>query len=161
MTRCSICLRPDRAAIDAALVSDARLQEVAAAFGISRFIIGRHQKHVIELRGRPEEMKRGSDVASIIEQVLELEERTAGLLAKAERAGDRKMMLAAIDRQMALIEFRAKLAGVIKTQKGGGPGGKFATTEGTHGLDQLIDRSRLFDVKPGRANATLPASDLE
>jgi hypothetical protein len=159
--KCSICVRPDRAAIDAALVSDAQLKEVAEAFGLSRFIVQRHQKHVIELRGRPTETKKGSDAASIIEQVLELEERTAGLLAKAERAGDRKMMLEAIDRQMALIEFRAKLAGVIKPQRGGGPGGRLAATEGTHGLEQLIDRSRLFDVKPGRANATLPAPDLE
>jgi hypothetical protein len=137
---CTICTNPKRPEIDAALVGRAPIQQIVAAFEISRRSLFRHRDHVVELRGLPREPNKGSDVASTIEQVLELEDELRLLLATARRTKDRKAQLQIIDKLMGMIEFRAKLSGAIKPER---RGNKPGAQEGFHGdLDTLIDRAR-------------------
>ena len=146
--KCTVCTHPKVAEINAALVGRAQLIDIATTFSISRQSLGRHQDHVIELRGLPKEPNKGSDVASTIEQVLELEDELRLLLATARRTKDRKSQLQIIDKLMGMIEFRAKLSGAIKPEKRGA-GNKTDRSEGFDGdLDQLIDRARRFPIKP-------------
>jgi len=139
---CTICTHPKRPEIDAALVGRAPLKEIVATFSISRHALGRHRNHVIELHGLPKEPTKGTDAASIIAQVLELEDELRLLLATARRTKDRKGQLTIIDKLMSMIEFRAKLAGVIKPQRGAG--NKPDRSEGFQlgNLDELIERAR-------------------
>jgi hypothetical protein len=138
---CTVCAHPSRPEIDAALVGRMPVGEVADTFGVSRHALGRHRDHVVELQVLPKEPTRGTDAASTIAQILDLEDELRLLLAKAKRANNRKEQLTIIDKLMVMIEFRAKLAGVIKPQKGAG--NKPAVSEGFHGdLDGLIERAR-------------------
>jgi hypothetical protein len=145
---CTVCTHPKKAEIDAALVAGAMLQTIAKAFGVSRQSVGRHAQHVIELVGKPKEANKGSDAASMIEELLELEEHLASLYATAQRNKDRKLQLSIIDKRVGLIKFRAELSGAIKPEKRGA-GAKPDRGEDFHGdLDQLIDRARRFPIKP-------------
>lgn len=145
---CTICTHPKKADIDAALVAGVMLKTIAQTFGVSRQSAGRHAHHVIELVGKPKEATKGSDAASMIEELLELEEHLASLYATAQRNKDRKLQLSIIDKRVSLIKFRAELSGAIKPQKAGGsatPGAR----EGIHGeLEGLIERQRRFAAKP-------------
>ncbi len=146
--RCKICSHPRRSEIDAAIVSNTGMVETANLFGVSRFALNRHRCHVIELRAKSKENKDASKSEIILANVMELEDETRDLLAKAKRANDRKMMLAAIDRLTGLLEFRAKLAGMVNPQKSSGAREKSGETEGFHGqLEGLIERARLFPVE--------------
>ena len=157
---CIICSHPKRSEIDAAIVGNAVMQEIATTFGVSRFALIRHRCHVIELRAKSQETQAASKNEIILANVMELEEETRDLLAKAKRANDRKIMLAAIDRLTGLLEFRLKLSGMIKPQKGSGAREKPGETEGFHGqLEGLIERSRLFPVERSGGNGALSASD--
>ena len=146
---CTICTHPKRQEIDAALVAGAQLQSAAKAFGVSRYAVGRHARHIIELIGKPKEANKGSDAASMIEELLELEEHLASLYATAQRNKDRKLQLSIIDKRVGLIKFRAELSGAIKPQKSGGPGGKTGASENMHEqLEPLIERHRRLSAKP-------------
>jgi hypothetical protein len=158
---CTICKRPDKTEIDKAVLSSVPLNEIAAHFGISRFTLGRHRKrHIIELRGKPRNEERGYDTASLINGLLELQEKNEVLLSKCERTSDRKGMASAITQGMRIIESLAWLSGSAKSPRSGDTTEKPGGAEGLHGhreqLPGLIDRARLFDVKRSRSDATLP-----
>jgi len=146
---CTVCTHPKKAEIDAALVAGIMLQAISKTFGVSRYAVGRHSHHVIELVGKPKEPNKGSDAASMIEELLELEEHLASLYATAQRNKDRKLQLSIIDKRVSLIKFRAELSGAVKPQKSGA-GNKPDRSErfNGEGLDELIERARRFPTKP-------------
>jgi hypothetical protein len=146
---CTICTHPKKTEIDAALVAGAMLKTIAEEFGVNRQSVGRHAKHVIELIGKPKEANKGSDAASMIEELLELEEHLASIYATASRNKDHKLRLSIIDKRVALIKFRAELSGAIKLQKPGA-GSTSGRSEGFHGdLEGLVERAaRRFSTKP-------------
>ena len=132
------------------------MQEIATVFGVSRYALTRHRCHVIELKAKSQETQAASKSEIILVHVMELEEEARDLLAKSKRASDLKMTLAAIDRLRGLLEFRARLAGMIKPQKGNGAGEKSGEAEGFNGqLEELIERSRLFPAEQGGSSGAL------
>jgi len=153
---CIICSHPKRSEIDAEIVSNGIMQEIATVFGVSRYALTRHRCHVIELKAKSQETQAASKSEIILVHVMELEEEARDLLAKSKRASDLKMTLAAIDRLRGLLEFRARLAGMIKPQKGNGAGEKSGEAEGFNGqLEELIERSRLFPAEQGGGSGAL------
>jgi len=157
---CSACKHLDRAAIDSAIVSDEPLADIAKQFGLDRFVITRHRKHVIELVAKSPKAEVIAAADSIVAQILDLETLMRGVLADAIKDKDKRTMFAAFDRVVNVLKLRSEISGELKQRPSMTnnfisihAGGR----EGFHDqLEQLIDRARLFPPDGRGASPALP-----
>lgn len=112
---CSVCGRPEREAIDAALLAGAPLRNIAEKYGLSVTAVHRHKSgHILAAMA---EAKDAADVASadsLLGQVRDLQAKTLKLLAKAEKAGDLRTAVSAIGQARGNLELLGKLAGQLQ-----------------------------------------------
>jgi hypothetical protein len=157
---CSACKHLKRPAIDSAIVSDEPLAEIAKRFGLDRFVITRHRKHVIELVAKSPKAEVIAQADSIVAQILDLETLMRGVLDEAIKKKDNRTMFAAFDRVVNVLKLRSEISGELKPRQemtnnffsihAGGQ-------KGFHDqLEQLIDRARLFKPDGGGADKALP-----
>jgi len=157
---CSACKHLERSAIDSAIVSDDPIAEIAKRFGLDRFVIQRHKKHVIELVAKSPKVEVIAQADTIVAQIIDLETLMRGVLAEAIKNKDNRMMFAAFDRVVNVLKLRSEISGELKPRQqmtnnfisihAGGQ-------KGFHDqLEQLIDRARLFKPDGGGASKALP-----
>ena len=157
---CSACKHLERAAIDSAIVSDEPFADIAKRYGLDRFVITRHRKHVIELVAKSPKVEVIAQADSIVAQILDLETLMRNVLAEAVQNKDRRTMFAAFDRVVNVLKLRSEISGELKPRQqmtnnfisihAGGQ-------KGFHDqLEQLIERARLFPPDGRGASKALP-----
>ena len=157
---CSACKHLERAAIDSAIVSDEPFADIAKRYGLDRFVITRHRKHVIEMVAKSPKAEVIAQADSIVAQILDLETLMRGILAEAIKNKETRTVFAAFDRVVNVLKLRSEISGELKPRQqmtnnfisihAGGQ-------KGFHDqLEQLIDRARLFPPDGGEASKALP-----
>jgi hypothetical protein len=157
---CSACKHLERAAIDSAIVSDEPLAEIAKRYGLDRFVITRHRKHVIELVAKSPKAEVIAAADSIVAQILDLETTVRGILDEAMKDKNHRMALAACDRILSILKLRSEISGELKQRPSMTNNFISIHAGGQKGfhdqLEQLIDRARLFKPDGGGASPALP-----
>lgn len=94
---CSLCRRPDRSGIDAALVEgSAPLRTTAARFGTSVATLIRHREHLPRALVSAATKQEEAAAETLVGKVQDLEKDARRLRAAAEEGGDLRAALAAI-----------------------------------------------------------------
>jgi len=117
---CTVCTHPERAAIDAALVSgSAPLRTIADQWSISKTALIRHKAD--HLPAHLAAAHKAAEVVradSLLDQVRALQAKTLAILQKAEGAGDLRTATAAIGQARQNLDLLGRLAGELKTGEG-------------------------------------------
>jgi transposase-like protein len=111
---CTICIHPDRPAIDAALVGGAVLRNIAQQFGTSATALHRHKAdHLPAAVATAHEAEQVAKADDLLEQLQALRNKAMALLLKAEAAGDYRTALAGIREARACIETLLEVEGEL------------------------------------------------
>jgi hypothetical protein len=160
--KCSVCVHPEREAIDLAIVGQQKLSALENRYSLNRYALGRHRSHIIELVARSPEGEKLARADTIVAEIAQLEDLAVEVLDRARLAKDGRLTLAAISTMKALLEFRARVTGALKSPaKGNTLHIHFADKEGFDDrLERLIRRARpAIDVKlAGEGNALPPVT---
>jgi len=112
--RCTVCLHPDRPAIDLMLVNHRPFRHISSRFSLStRSLYRHHDDHLAETLAKAkaaEEQSRGDD---LLEQLGAIRTKAISILVTAERTGDLKVALGAIREARGCIELLAELRQVL------------------------------------------------
>jgi hypothetical protein len=107
---CSICERPDREAIDRALVGDSSNLSVSSLFGVSESAVRRHKANHLPARlvmaQAAEEVAQADE---LLGQIQNLQRRTLAILEAAEETRQHRTALSAIREARSNLELLAKL----------------------------------------------------
>jgi hypothetical protein len=115
--RCSICIHPQRDAINAALLAGEPLRAIAGRFGTSRPALQRHKaEHLPVKLAEAQAAAEAARADSLLDQVRALQAKTLGILDKAERAGDLRTAIAAIREARGNVDLLARLAGELRNE---------------------------------------------
>src|SRR5687768_3337477 len=106
---CTVCTHPERAAIDAALVSGEPMRGIARRFAVSEDALNRHRRDHIAAT-----LAKAADAESVaaddlLGQVRFLQAKALGILSSAEAAGSLNVALGAIREARGNVELLAKL----------------------------------------------------
>lgn len=112
---CSICIHPDRAEIDKALVSGETLRDIAGRCPVSRSALHRHKRD--HLPAHLVKAAEEEDLAQAIDVVRQLKAINAAcleILQKSRADGKHSVSLRAVDRIHKQIELQARLLGELQ-----------------------------------------------
>lgn len=116
--RCLVCLSPDRPAVDEALVGGTPFRNVAERFGTSVGSLFRHRRSCIPAAlVRVEEARKGAEAGSLYAKVQALEADARRLKEKAERDGDIRAALVAVDKLLDVVRFLNELRPAEVTER--------------------------------------------
>jgi hypothetical protein len=101
---CSACKHLERPAIDSAIVGDEPIADIAKRFGLDRFVITRHRKHVIELVAKSPKVEVIAQADTIITQIFDLET----LMSRKSRNFEAAGFAAAVPTGFALVSELSK-----------------------------------------------------
>lgn len=94
---CSLCRRPEREAIDTAIVEGRdSLRNIALRYGTSAPTVLRHREHIPRQLARAAEVVEVTRADSLLERTRQLEDDSRRLLAKAEGEGDFRAAIMAV-----------------------------------------------------------------
>lgn len=114
---CSICSRPDADAIDQALVEGGTSRGVAQRFGLAKSSVSRHRANDLRKRLQAAAKERGGAPGDhLLEEMENLNAIATKILAKAMKAKEHAVALAAIREARQTLMDQARLLG----QLGGG-----------------------------------------
>lgn len=112
--RCTICVHPERADIDASVVRGEPFRRIAAHFGVSEQSVRRHRAdHLPASLLKAQEAQEVGEANALLHEVRDLQARALGILTKAEEAGDLRAATGAIREARSTIELLAKLTGEL------------------------------------------------
>lgn len=112
---CSVCRHPDRAAIDAALVSGDSYRGLSGRFGTSKSALERHREHLPRGLALAREAEAATRADDLLERTRSLEVDARRLLAKAEKEGDFRAAIAAVKTALDVIAVLHRVADTRKT----------------------------------------------
>ena len=111
---CSICIHPQREAIDRALVSGSAKRDVSALFRVSEDAITRHAAaHLPKALARAQEEHEAARADDLLSEARRLKEITMGLLGRAVQANDLRTALVAVREARGNLELIGKLLGEL------------------------------------------------
>ena len=111
---CTICVHPDRPAIDAALIAGTPLRNIAEHNGVSATALHRHkEEHVPATLAKAKEAEDVRQALDIVGQLKAINGAALMVLGEARRSGNGELALKAIDRIHRQIELQAKLLGEL------------------------------------------------
>ena len=111
---CTICSHEEREAINAALLSEEALRNIAQRFGTSTTALHRHKEGHI-----PPHLARAQDAAEVVQadglldRLQSLNTETMLILREAREGDDNELALKAIARAEKQLELQAKLLGEL------------------------------------------------
>jgi len=111
---CTISTHPQRDAIDAALLDNLPLRDIAGQYAVSKSALARYRNDRLPaalMQARAAEDVTHAD--DLLAQVRDLQSRALTILDTAETAGDLKVALAAIREARGCIELFGRLAGEL------------------------------------------------
>ena len=111
---CTICIHPEREAIDKALVSGQAYRSAARRFGASPPSVYRHQQdHLPAMLVRAAEAEDTAHGSDLYGQMVDLQQAALGILAAAEEAGDHRTALMALREVRGTLELMGKVTGEL------------------------------------------------
>ena len=111
---CSICIHPERAAIDKALVSGSAKRDVSALFRVSEDAVTRHAAaHLPKALAQAHEAREAERADDLLSEARRLKEITMGLLGRAVQANDLRTALVAVREARGSLELIGKLLGEL------------------------------------------------
>ena len=112
---CSVCVHPDREAIDRALVDGAdSYRRIATRFGLSESAVRRHKaNHLPAALARAKGAEEMTQADDLLAQMGDLRRQAQVIKDKAEKAGDLRTALAGIRELVRIVELLAKLRGEL------------------------------------------------
>lgn len=152
--KCSVCLHPERAAIDKAILAGAKFRDLGRKYQLAKSSLYRHKDHVAESLKKA---KAAADVAhadDLMAQVLALMEDARKLQATATRKGDIRGAIQALRVRVEHLALLAKLRGDLPEDSV--PGTTHVTL---NVLDQetAVKMAQVFVQRHGSRNVALPA----
>lgn len=114
MPACTVCKHPDRAEIDALLVSHTPVRSIARQFGLIETSLRRHAaRHLSRELVRAAEGRDLERAGSLLDGVEALQRDTLAVLEQARDGGDMRTILAAIKEQRANLELVGRIKGEL------------------------------------------------
>jgi hypothetical protein len=113
--RCTVCMHPDRLAIDQALVSGAKQADLVSRYNLaSKHCLSRHSiNHIPAALAKAQAAAEVAEGDNLLGLVLE-HQATARRIAKdAEAGGEKRTVLLAVRELLRIVELQAKLAGQL------------------------------------------------
>jgi hypothetical protein len=109
---CTICGHPQRAAIEAALVSGMALRNIAKQNGLSATALFRHkEEHIAAAVAQAQEARAEAQALDVVKQLKAINATAMAILAEARKRRDDETALKAMDRIHKQLELQAKLLG--------------------------------------------------
>jgi hypothetical protein len=111
---CSICVHPQRAAIDQALVGGSAKRDVSALFRVSEDAVSRHAAaHLPKALAQAHEEREAARADDLLGEARRLKEITMGLLGRAVQANDLRTALVAVREARGNLELIGRLLGEL------------------------------------------------
>lgn len=112
--RCTVCVHPDRPAIDQALINHRPFRDIAGHFNVSKSAAVRHHDdHLPATLAKAKEAEDVRHAVDIVQQLKAVNGASLNVLSDARRAGDGLLVLKAVDRVVRQIELQARLLGEL------------------------------------------------
>lgn len=114
---CTISTHSERAAIDAALLANQPLRDIAGQYGVSKSALARYRNDRLPAAlVRAKEVEDVTHADDLLMQVRDLQARALVILDSAEASGDLRTALAAIREARGNLELLARLMGELNDQ---------------------------------------------
>ncbi len=112
--RCTVCLHPERQAIDARLVKGESARLLAALYGVSDRALRRHAaNHLPAALAEARSAEAATKADDLLAKVAQLEADAQRLGRAAEAAGDLRTALGAVRELVRIVELLARLKGEL------------------------------------------------
>lgn len=108
---CSVCSHPQRAEVDLALAQHAEgYRNIAQRFGVGAWALYRHEReHLRTSLMQRRDIQAMLSANNLLAKLSALDDRTLGLLVKAEKQGDLRTALLAVRESRGNVESYARL----------------------------------------------------
>ncbi len=114
---CSVCVHPERPAIDRALIAEVSLRDIAGQYGLSKSAVDRHKaEHLPEHMVKAQAQEDVRTAIDVVRQLKAINAATLAILQEARSAKQHTVALMAIDRVQRQIELQAKLLGELQQE---------------------------------------------
>ncbi len=111
---CTVCIHPERAAINKALIANEPFRHIAERFGTSATALTRHKaEHLPAIMVKSQAAKETALAGDLLSQVQQLRDKALGILQSAEEAGDLRTALLGIREARACVELLAEMEGEL------------------------------------------------
>jgi hypothetical protein len=110
---CTLCRHAQRQAIESDLAAQLPYRDIAKRYGTSAAAVSRHRPHVVEAVKAAQagvEVAHGED---LLAKMASLEADAKRIGADAEKAGDRRTALVAVNQLVKIVELLARLRGEL------------------------------------------------
>lgn len=112
--RCTVCMHPDRPAIDQAMVNRRPFRDIARHFGIGKDAAVRHHDACLPATlTKAAEATEAARADDLLEQVRALRNKSLSILLAAEKSGDLKTALSGVRTALACLELLGELSQAI------------------------------------------------
>ena len=111
---CTVCVHPDRPAIDAALIACETYRDIARRFRVSKDAVARHKdEHLPATMVKAAERVDVRHAIDVVQQLKAINRVCLAVLKDARDQGDGDLALKAVDRIERQIALQAKLIGQL------------------------------------------------
>jgi len=113
---CSVCTHRERRAIERIVVNRSRsYRDIAGQFGLSKTAVSRHvnEGHIAEVLAKGHEAEQLAEADKLLVDIKRLQAKTLLMLGQAEKAGDLRTALLAVERARKNIELLFEVEGKI------------------------------------------------
>lgn len=115
---CTICTHPERAAIEAAIVSGVANRPIASQFGVGYKSVERHAaEHIAQAIKQSQAAREEAQALNVVQQLRTINEVALAIMRESRTSKKNGMALFAIDRVQKQLELQAKLLGDIDTSQ--------------------------------------------
>lgn len=113
---CTICAHEQRPDIDAALLNETPLRNIAQRYGTSATALHRHREHLPRQLVKAQEQEDVSQAIDVVRQLKVINGATLAILKEARDDRDGVLALKAVDRIQRQLELQAKLLGELQQE---------------------------------------------
>jgi hypothetical protein len=113
---CTICTHEQRSEIDAALLNETPLRNIAQRYGTSATALHRHREHLPRQLVKAQEQEDVSQAIDVVKQLKAINGATLAILKEARADKNGELALKAVDRIQRQLELQAKLLGELQQE---------------------------------------------
>lgn len=112
---CTVCVHPERAAIDRDLLAGRACRDIAGRHGLGKSAVARHgADHLPASLARAADARAVADADALLREAEALRAKAMALLRAAELAGDLRTALAGVREARGCLELLARLSGELR-----------------------------------------------
>ncbi len=113
---CTICTHEQRPDIDAALLNETPLRNIAQRYGTSATALHRHREHLPKQLVKAQEQEDVRQAIDVVKQLKTINGATLAILKEARDERNGELALKAVDRIQRQLELQAKLLGELQQE---------------------------------------------